>query len=169
MVLMNLEARNTEFQLNRGDVHYRPQALGGQVVRRSKRVFKGIYDFAVQGGAIGNIALYDPVYGKGAALNLPMNFLITNVVVDNITAPLSGGSATLAFSSGQNAADLLAATAVASMTGFFAGIPVSAATGIKIPSTQAQPGSPVTLAVAVAALTAGQIAVHIEGFLSDLI
>lgn len=167
---MNQEPQNVEFKLNKGDVHHTPLRMGTQIVRRSQRVFKGVYDFAVQGGAISTIALYDPAYGKKIALNLPANFLISNVTVDVITAPTSGGSATLALSSGQTAADFLAATAKASFTGIIQGIPAGAASSsIKVPAAQASPGSPVTLAVAVAALTAGQFVVHIEGFISDLL
>ena len=168
MANMNQELQNTEFRLNRGDAHFAPMALGSQVVRRSFRVFKGVYDFSVQGGAIGAIALYDPVFGKAVPLNIPANFIIWECLIDVITAPTSGGSATIAFNSGQTTADLLAATAIASITGFVAGIPVgTAASAIKVPSTQAQPGSAVTITVATAALTAGKFNVHLTGFLSD--
>lgn len=168
----NIEAQSVEFALNRGDVHYRPHRLGVQVIRRSKRVFKGCYDFAIQGGAIGSIALYDPGYGKAQPLNLPSNFIISNVLIDGITALTSGGSATVALTSGQTAADLLTATAYSSAPfsgSMLAGIPVSAATAIKVPATQAAPGSAVAMVIAVAALTGGQFNVHIEGFLSDLV
>lgn len=169
---INNEPKGVEFKLNHGDMFFGPLRMGGQVVRRSKRVFKGVYDFAVQGGAIGTIALYDPVYGKNIPLNLPASFIISNVLIDGVIALTSGGSATVALTSGQNAADLLAATAYSSAPfsgSIAAGIPVSAATAIKVPATQAAPGSAVSAVVAVAALTAGQFIVHIEGFLSDLV
>lgn len=167
---MNKEPQNVEFKLNHGDTMNAPTKLGSQIVRRSQRIFKGVYDFAVQGGAIGTINLYDPVFGKKIALVLPASFIINNVTIDVITAPTSGGSATLALTSGQSAGDLLAALAKASFTGLIQGIPVgSASTSIKVPATQAAPGSTVSLVVATAALTAGQFVVHIEGFLSDLL
>lgn len=168
---MNQELLNAEKRLNLGDVHYVPIKLGAQITRRSKRVFKGVYDFATQGGAATTINLYDPVFGKAQALNLPANFIITNVLIDVTTALASGGSATVALTSGQGAGDLLSATAYSSAPfsgSIAAGTPVSAATAIKIPATQAAPGSTVSAVVAVAALTAGQFIVHIEGFLSDL-
>jgi len=172
MANMNQEPQSAEFRLNHGDDKYAPMKTGSQIVRRSKRVFKGVFDFAVQGGAIGSVALYDPVYGKAVPLNLPANFIITNVLIDVVTALASGGSATVALTSGQNAADLLAATGFGSAPfsgSIAAGIPVSAATAIKIPATQAEPGSQVSAVIATAALTAGQFNVHIEGFLSDLL
>lgn len=172
MSISNQEPQNTEFRLNHGDTNFVPMKLGSQVVRRSKRVFKGSYDFAVQGGATGTIPLYDAVLGKVVPLVLPANFIITNVLIDGITALTSGGSATVALTSGQTAADLLAATAYNSAPfsgSIAAGVPVSAATAIKIPATQAAPGSQVSAVVATAALTAGQFNVHIEGFLSDLL
>lgn len=167
-VNMNSELRNAVFQLNKGDTHYAPVRLGDQIGRRSKRTFKGIFDFAIQGGAISTIPLYDPVFGKGVALNLPASFIITDVCIDVITALTSGGSATVALTSGQGAGDLLTATAYSSspFTGAVSIIQLSSA--IKVPVTQAQPGSQVSAVVAVAALTAGQFAVHIEGYLSDL-
>ena len=175
---MNVDPINAETRLNRGDWNYAPGKNGSQIVRRSKRVYKGVYNFAVSGGAVGTIALMDPVFaapftgtGGNVPLYLPANFIISNVLIDVITALTSGGSATVALTSGQNAADLLAATGYGSapFTGTIAaGIPVSAATAIKIPSTQAAPGSAVSMVIATAALTAGAFNVHIEGFLSDL-
>lgn len=168
---MNVEPQSAEFKLNHGAHDHAPLKTGSQIVRRSKRVYKGIYDFAIQGGAIGSHALYDPVFGKLIPLDLPANFVIVNVVIDCMTALASGGAATVALTSGQVAADLLAATAytAAPLNGTIAaGVPVSAATAIKIPALQADPGSQVSMVIAAAALTAGQFAVHIEGFLSDL-
>ena len=179
-----------EFTLNVGGSNaIVKNQLGSQLIRRSQRIAKGTYDFAVQGGAVGNINLYDSVYAPGVSampgqpqsvgvakqagvfkpLILPYNSIVVRALIDVITAPTSGGSATLALSTGATAADLLAATAKASFTGLIDGIPVhSAATAIKI--TQAVTGSQGVipfLAIAVAALTAGKFNVHIEYYLSD--
>jgi hypothetical protein len=181
---MNQEALNAETRINRGALNYRPLLVGSQIVRRSKRVFKAMYNFSTLGGAIGTIPLVDPVFSVGAGtlggapalggiqgLCLPASFIITNVLIDCVTA-FVGTGASVALTSGQNAGDLLATTAISSapfVAGtIVAGIPVSAATAIKIPSTQAQPGSAVAMVISGAALTAGQLNVHIEGFLSDL-
>ena len=184
-VNMNQDALNAETRINRGDTNYPVHKMGSQIVRRSKRVFKAIYSFSNQCGAIGTIALVDPVWAQSAGplggvavvggvqqLCLPANFIITNVLLDCITA-FVGTGASIALTSGQNAGDLLATTAISSapfVAGTIAaGIPVGASTAIKIPSTQAQPGSPVSMVISGAALTAGQLNVHIEGFLSDLL
>lgn len=158
-----------------GGVGYKPLGFGSQFVRGKASIFKGVFDFAVQGGATGNINLYDARYspGKLAAadfvpLIIPYNFLICNVVIDVLTAPTSTGSATIALSSGVTAADLLAATAKASFTGTFAGIPEGAGTAIKVlNSITGSSGVIPYAAIAVAALTAGKFNVHFEGFLSD--
>jgi len=185
---MNVDALNAETRINRGDTGYAPQKMGSQIVRRSKRVFKAVYNFAnpVQGGAIGTIPLLDPVWsqassgplgglqvlGGSAQLYLPANFIVTNVLIDVITA-FTGTGASVALTTGQSAADLLGATAISSapfVAGTIAaGIPVSAATAVKILGTTASPGSGVAMVVSGAALTAGQMNVHIEGFLSDLL
>lgn len=163
----NVSIQAEEFQLNRGDVHNNKLQLGSLVHRRSVRVFKGCYDFSVQGGAISTISLYDPVLSNQQALVLPASFIISKVLIDVLTAPV-GASATIALTSGQNAADLLAATAIASFTGLIDGIPTSAATtNIKIPAAQASPGSTVSMVIATTALTAGKFNVFITGFMSD--
>lgn len=175
----NSEPGNAEFRLNRGDTNYAPLKMGSQIIRRSKRVFKGIYDFAVQGGAIGTIGLYDAFHGKAQTLYLPANFIVTDFILDCTTALTSGGSATAAITSGQSAGDLLTATAYSSAP-FTGVITYSSATSanlgaantssaVKVPSTQASPGSQVSVVIATAALTAGQFICHIEGFLSDLL
>lgn len=115
---------------------------------------KAIYDFSVSGGAIGDIALLD---SEGNAATLPSGAIITKVLVDVITAPTSLGAATVALKA-QTAADLLAATAKASVTGLLDGVPVAtAATSIKLTADRQ-----VYATVAVAALTAGKINVFIN-------
>lgn len=172
--------QDIEKKLNLGDIKHAPMLLGGQVVRRSVRVFKGVYDFSLQGGAISTINLLDAMQLQGSQpkllgaqaawplLYLPPGFIVLNCLFDVITALTSGGSPTLAFSTGVNAADLKAATAMATYTGLLAGIPINtAATAVKVPLTQAKPGSVVSVAIATAALTAGKINVHLEGYLGD--
>lgn len=175
---MNVDLQNAEFRINHGDLAYAPMKVGSQITRRSKRSFKGVYDFNVQGGAIGAISLYDPVFGKMQPLYLPASLIITDLIID-CTVALAGAGATVALSSGVGAGDLLAATAYNAVP--FTGV-VSYASGtsgnlgaantssaIKVPATTAVPGSLVTATVAGAALTAGQFIVHLEGFLSDLL
>lgn len=159
--------QDVEFKLNRGDDKYRPLQAGAQLVRRKKFCVKGVYDFAVQGGAIGSINLYDPVLGPSQPLVIPPSAIINKIMFDSITAPTSGGSATIALSSGQSSADLKAATAYTSFSGLLDGIPVgTAVSSVKIPAS-ANLGVIPQLTIAVAALTAGKINIHLEYYLSD--
>lgn len=114
-----------------------------------KHLVVATYDFAKHGGAVGDITLDDAV--------LPDNAIITKVFFDVLTAPTSGGAATVAFKVA-SAGDLKAATAIASWTGLVDGVPAdTAATMIKLSADQL-----VKATVAVAALTAGKIKVCIE-------
>jgi hypothetical protein len=188
---LQLSPQELEFQLNQGGSNTGPQIqFGSQLVRRSVKILKAVYDFAVQGGAVGNINLYDATFAPGISAPpgqgqiagtttkgifkpciLPPNAIVTRVLIDVLTNPTSGGSATLALSTGQTAADLLAATAKASFTGLIDGIPVNtAATAVKILSSGIPAGVQGCipyLAVATAALTAGKFNVHMEYYLSD--
>lgn len=119
--------------------------LGGTV--------KCTYDYDVHGGAVGAIEL---------PLDLPDNAIIWTGVADVVTAPTSGGSATIAL--GVNTAtDLKAATAIASWTGLVALVPVgSAATAVKLTADRT-----LTLTIATAALTAGLINFFLQYFEGD--
>ena len=112
------------------------------------------YDFAKHGGAIGDIVLDTSA--------LPDNAIITQAWIDVVTAPTSGGSATMALTV-QSAGDIKAALAVASWTGIVACVPVgTAASAIKLTAERK-----VTMAIAVAALTAGKIKVFVEYIQSE--
>jgi len=81
------------------------------------------WDFANQGGAVGthNMVAEDGV----TPCTVPGKAIIRNGFLDVTTSITGGGSATLAVSSGQTAADLLAATLVTSLSsGRYATIPV---------------------------------------------
>lgn len=133
----------------------------GTLINRNKNSYKLVYDFTKDGGAIGSISLLDE---DRLPVLLPVGFIIQRVLIDVVTAVTSGGSATLAFTSQKNAGDLLAATAKTSFTlaALIDGIPVdTAAAAIKLTAEKAP-----QLVIAVAALTAGKINVHIQGVLS---
>ena len=127
----------------------------------------------------GSINLYDPTISAKSPgdailvpkpLVLPPNFVINNVVIDVITAVASAGAATLALTSGQTTADVLAATAKTSfVVGLLAGIPANTvSTSFKLAALSAgQYGYIPQVSIAVAALTAGKMNVHFEGFYSD--
>jgi hypothetical protein len=130
----------------------------GTAIERESRALVAQYNFATLGGAIGSVSLLDV---NGNAAVLPTGAVVTSVIIDTITAPTSGGAATIALTS-NSAADLKAATAIASYTGLIAGIPVgTAATSIKMTADRT-----VTATIATAALTAGKINVIINYVLS---
>lgn len=131
----------------------------GDKVFSTKVSFLGKYDYSVQGGAISTINLLD---AKGQTLKLPANFVITNVILDIQTAPLSSSTANISL--GVNStADILAATSKTALgAGLVAAIPVgTAATSIRVTADSA-----VTATVTTTALSAGKLFVEIEGFYS---
>ena len=116
-------------------------------------IVKATYDFSAHGGAIGDVAL---------DLKLPDNAIVYQGLIDVITDPTSGGSATVALKI-EGTADLLAATAIASVTGQLDTIPDGTATNaVKLTAERT-----LTVTVATAALTAGKFHVYLSYFLSE--
>jgi hypothetical protein len=162
------------------------EQLGSQIIRRGQRIAKGVYDFAVQGGAIGSINLYDPTFSPGASaptglagtskvsvaafkpIILPYNAILVRALLDVVTAPVGGG-ASVAFSSGVTAGDLKTATAIGSLTGLIdLTLNHTAANSIKIvqPVVGCQGVIPY-IVISGGALTAGKFNIHLEYYLSD--
>ena len=174
----NITPQDVEKRLNLGDTQYAPLNLGSQVVRRSKRVLKGLYDFSVLGGAIGTIQLIDPVLVSGSQpkilgvnspqrLVLPPSAIVVRTLIDVITAP-TGAGASIAVGTGVATNDIKAATVVGSFTGLLDGLQVNtAASSTKVPAAQAQPGVIPSMTISGGVLTAGKFNVHIEYYLSD--
>ncbi len=134
--------------------------LLGFEMHRLKNVVKAVYDFSVDGGAVGSINLKDEF---GNLLVMPIGAIITNVTLDVITPCTTSASGTLAIDS-QSAGDLLTATAAASVTGKLAGTPVgTAATWVKIATSAKQ----LKATIATGALTAGKAYIFIEYLLSS--
>ena len=124
----------------------------------SRGVAKFSYDFAQQGGVVGDIVM--------AGNPLPKGAVIWDGVVDMITAVVGAG-ATVALTSSQTGNDLITAAAVAgapwSSTGLKALVPVgTAAAGIKLTADRAP-----KLVITAAALTAGKFNLFIEFYRSD--
>ena len=106
---------------------------------------RDIYDFSIHGGAVGTLTL---------PLVIPDNAIITECIVDVLTDPTSGGLATIAL--GLNTTtDLLAATAIASVTGIVVAKETAAA--FKLTAERN-----LQLTIATAALTAGRLAVYLK-------
>jgi hypothetical protein len=144
--------------------NYDPMVGLGDEVSETLNYKRFVFDFSVVGGLIGTLALQDE---QGATAVLPVGSLILSVILDFIT-PAAGATATVSFGC-TGAADLLGATAVASLTGLVAGIPVmTAATAVKVATgtvTLARrnfsiAAKPVVATVATANLTAGKCYVH---------
>jgi hypothetical protein len=127
------------------------------------------FDFAVLGGAISTIQLLDD---QGLPAVLPVGSVIRRAFLDVVTSFTSGGAATVALQC-MVAADLLAATAVASLAaGLVDCKPVNtAATSIKV-ATGSQnlvrkgqvsvAAQPIQAVIAAATLTAGKAYLHVE-------
>lgn len=117
-----------------------------------RRMAVGLYSFAIDGGAVGDIAL------RGDAI--PSGAIITDVLVHVDTALTSGGAATVALKA-ESAADLNAADAVSgapwSTTGAKRGGLTATTAPVKTTAARA-----ITATVATAALTAGKFSVYVS-------
>lgn len=118
-----------------------------------QRLARATYNFPDDGGVVGAI---------GLGVTIPKGSVIEKAWIVNVTAPTSGGSATLAINIA-SAGDILAALAVASFTGLLAGIPV----GTTATMIQMTVEKEIVLTVAVADLTAGKFHVYVNYSVND--
>ena len=119
-----------------------------------KRVAYLEYDFAVDGGAIGTIAMRGDKLPNDAVINIGM--------IQVNTACTSGGLATITMGV-ETAVDVLASTAVAALTQNALLATVPDGTAAKAIRTTAA-GKGINLTIGTAALTAGKITVAVEYF-----
>jgi len=125
--------------------------LEGGAVRRTAAF---VYDFAVEGGSIGDITLDNDYLPDDAVITQGMIFVKTACTGTNATIALTVNTSE----------DILAATAI---TSFTAGaildvVPVrTAATSIKTAAKKS-----LTMTVATAALTAGKFVVYLDYYMS---
>lgn len=117
----------------------------------SRRVAKNAYDFAVDGGTVGTIALRGDTVPSGA--------IVVNALIRVITPVTSGGAGTLAIQV-ESAADVQAAAAVSgapwSTAGAKRGSALTATTAGVITTANRTPSA----VIATAALTAGKFVVY---------
>ena len=141
-------------RLNELDKKAPIEGLAGEV-HKTKNVLKAVWDFAVQGGAVGSLLLLDD---RGNPAKLPSGSIITGGLIEVITALTStGGTGTVALTANA-AADLLAAVDADTLSALHALIPVgTAATAIKLTAERQ-----ITLTIATNALLTGKIAVYID-------
>ena len=107
-----------------------------------------VYDFAVHGGAVGQI----PVCGNQS---IPSGAVVMDMYYMVETAFTSGGSATVALGDVASGARYLAATAF-NNAAFTAAVPAKAAIGVPFKLDSANKGK-LAITVATAALTAGKM------------
>lgn len=129
----------------------------GSLIHRGFKVAKGWYKFSRDGGAEGDITLKE-VDGV-TDCKIPTGALITNCIIRVPVALTSGGSATIAVNT-EDAADMLAATAVASwsLAAKLQGVPDFATIADSVLTTAERT---LTITVADAALTAGEAYVYV--------
>lgn len=135
----------------------------GDIIAKKKGVLVAKYDFAKQGGAVGDISLLTDLNSPTSYAKLPDNAIITNVVIDIVTAMAStGGAATVALKA-QSAGDLLAAVDADTLSAQVQGIPNGAvANMIKLTAERTLKAT-----VAVEALTAGKFVAFVEFVISE--
>lgn len=122
-----------------------------------KKIETGLYDFSSDGGAVSDIVIG----------TIPNNFTITKSWYEVLTPPTSGGSATIAISTGQAANEIVTATAYDDAVfgaGYHDAIPDGSAANFTTKTTAKRN---VNFTIAGAALTAGKIRVWWEVLLSE--
>lgn len=127
------------------------------LIEASRRTATAHYDFAVDGGTVGDIAL------RGQ--KIPQGAIITDVLIDVETVLTSGGAATVAVKA-ESAADLNAADAISgapwSTTGAKRGDLTATSAPIKTTAERT-----ITATVATSALTAGKFSVIVSYILKE--
>lgn len=168
---------NPDFQVTFDNLQGIPAARKyklGSVIREAHTTAVCVYDFATQGGAIGQIKLL--ARDLITPCLLPGKAVVRNGFVDVTTALTSSGSATVSFSSGKTDADLRMAIAYTSLTASqYSVSPAFATVSTYLKLTNAntivngvnlnayQP----YITVATAALTAGHLRVFIDYSISE--
>jgi len=130
--------------------------------RIQTQVSSGLYAFSKLGGAVGTFQLTNPV--------IPANAVILRAWYDVLEAPTSGGAATIALGLTAAATNTLAAATVIGGAEYTAGAHTTvvgppAALGTALTKTTA--AGHISLTVAVATLTAGQVLVSVEYYIGD--
>jgi hypothetical protein len=124
-------------------------------------VWKALYNFAVDGGAVGAIT-------PAQSDTIPANAVVIGAIVNSPTAVTSGGSATVSIgtTAGSSATSILIATAKSAFSAnavqvFLAGTGAFGAAPFKMTAA-----GQINLTVAVAALTAGIVEVFVFGIIT---
>lgn len=148
---------NQEFVLNKQMGGPAQEVQLGTLINKTKTLLVARYSYAVQGGSTADISLITNLSNPLSYAVLPAKAIITNVWINTLTQPTSGGSATVAIKA-VSANDLLSAKAVGIFQGIIQGVPANTTTTF-VSLTSAKT---IKATVATAVLTAGKFDVIIE-------
>lgn len=152
------EMQAKQYNLNNSATAGPASQLGTEVITGSVKTVKAIYDYSQVGGLVSTVTLRDE---SGAPVKLPKGALVRDCIIDVVSAIVGGN--TISIGTGQAADDLKGSTAVGSITGRVACIPVgTAATAIKLTADRTP-----TMTIGTSAITGGKINVWIDYVLSN--
>lgn len=134
------------------NAHGTNKVYGGGPYMGSRKIARGLYEFALDGGAVGDIALRGDTLPSGA--------IIVDAYLHVDTAVTSGGAGTVAIKV-ESAADIAAAAAVSGAPWSSTGAKRATFTATTAPVKTTAARS-ITATVATAALTAGKFSVIVE-------
>lgn len=124
----------------------------GALTRGSFQLYRGDYSFAVDGGAVGTIAL-------SGQTGIPSGALILAAWIEVTVALTSGGAATVALQI-ESAADVQAAAAVSGAPWSTTGVKLSSARTFATAPVKTTAARDISAVIAAAALTAGAFRVY---------
>lgn len=122
-------------------------------LRGGFELYRGDYSFAVDGGAVGTIAL-------SGATGIPSGAIILAAYIEVVTPPTSGGAATIAVQV-ESAADVQAAAAVSGAPWSTAGVKLSSARTFAAAPVKTTADRDISIVIATAALTAGAFRIYV--------
>lgn len=157
-----VQRANTSAPLDGASVQNGTQYGLGTEINRTANRLKAVWNFAVLGGATGNIGLLDD---QGNAAILPLGALVVQAMAYVVTAPVgSGGSIGLNLLA---SSDLMAQTAITSLTTgvLWNGKPQTAgasAAFTAVGPVVAKLGTQLNIRITAAALTAGLVNFYVD-------
>lgn len=157
---------------------YYPHVQGGDLIRESDlvsgdedglgvvRTVRGTFDFAVQGGAVGNHDLLDE---DGVAISIPANSIILDGMVDVQTTFSSptADTATLAIQA-EGANDIVDAVAIATGTPWDQGLQAIVPLGTAASAVKTTVARPLRVVIGVEAVTVGKMTVFLRYAVTDV-
>lgn len=167
-----IRGEDVKYELNNTPYGEKVQ-LGTQLQSKKVQLLKALYNFNVQGGAVGHVDLVDE---EGNKAMIPAGAIVKDCILHVLTPATSPGSASVAFDTGVLRNDLKDTTVKASLAtpdSLVACTPVgTAASAIKMPGYTDEYSSEVTkeytvgMSIFGAALDGGEFALYIEYILN---